>query len=106
MTLLEQAQAIVNQLKGVTSTLTIHNAMSELNKILVLQSAECMKAHKLVSDAISYQESEKVKLKQAVNTAKEVESNEELTKKIISNLHDDAKRQRQELNSERYSNGL
>lgn len=88
MTLLEQAQALVESIKGVTSSMIVSNVMSSLNDILLLQKVECQNAHK------------------AVNTAKDEEDKVKLTYKMIENLLDKAKRMRQELRDEKYSNGL
>lgn len=88
MTILEQAKQIIAELVGITSSLTVSNAISALNDLLALQKRDVQEAHK------------------AVNAAKEREDEERLTYKMMENLLDKAKRQRQELRDEKYSNGL
>jgi hypothetical protein len=88
MTPLDSAQAIVNQLAGVTSSLTVSNAISALNDLLLEQKAAVSEARKLV------------------NQAKDAEDAVKLDYKKIENLLDRAKRQRQELRDERYHAGV
>lgn len=84
MTLLEQAQAIINSVAGITVTSTVKNAISALDDILTLQKKAVQDAHK------------------AVNAAKEHEDDEKLTYKMIENMQKKATMQRQELRDERY----
>lgn len=84
MTPLESAQAIVSKLAGVTSSLTVSNAITELNDLLLQQKAKVSEAHKLV------------------NQARDAEDAVKLAYKQIENLLDRAKRQRQELRDDLY----
>lgn len=88
MTLLEQAQALAKSVEGSTSSLVVSNVMSSLNDLLLLQKVECQNAHK------------------SVNAAKDTENDAKLTYKMMENLLDKVKRQRQEIRDEKYSNGL
>jgi hypothetical protein len=83
--LLEQATTIISQLEGITSSLTVSNAISAISDLLLEQKAKCSEAHK------------------AVNAAKDREDEEKLIYKKIENLLDRAKRQRQELRDEKYA---
>lgn len=88
MTILEQAQAIVDSLAGITSSLVVSNNISTLNDLLLEQKALVSESHK------------------AVNAAKDAEDAVKLEYKKIENLLDRAKRQRQELRDDKYSMGL
>ncbi len=82
--LLTQAKNILTQIEGVTSTNTISNAISALNDILTLQKRAVQEAHT------------------RSNEAKDKEADEKLTFRMIENILDRTKRERQELRDDLY----
>ncbi len=102
----DRAQSIVNELIGITSTLVISNAMAALSDLLIEQATVCKEAHKKVTDAKEEESKQKVELTKIINSAKDLENNEDLIYKKIENLYERIKRQRQELKSDAWNSGL